>query len=158
MTLPAPELFAGIRQVLDHNRAGHPSYLLGQVSPAGFWYFYPVALAVKTPIPFLLLLLAGTALVFTRFGRSRRLWIPLAFSLGILIVGIFSRINIGIRHVLPVYMGFALLGGAALVRAVESSRGSRLIGAALTLWFVGSSVLAHPDYLAYFNAFAGDEP
>jgi hypothetical protein len=55
-------------------------------------------------------------------------------------------------------MGFALLCGAALVRTVESSRGTRLIGLGLTLWFVGSSVLAHPDYLAYFNAFAGDEP
>jgi len=38
-----------------------PSFLLGERSNAGFWYFYPVVLAVKTPIAFLLLVAAGTA-------------------------------------------------------------------------------------------------
>jgi hypothetical protein len=28
----------------------------------------------------------------------------------------------------------------------------------LVLWYAGSSILSHPDYLPYFNALAGSEP
>ena len=50
------DLFNGIIAVKAHNDAGHRSYLLGQVSHDGWWYFYFVTLAVKTPLP---LLVAG---------------------------------------------------------------------------------------------------
>src|SRR6185503_7276422 len=53
--LPAPELFEGIQQVRQHNDEGHSSFLLGKRSSTGFWYFFEVALAVKTPIALLLL-------------------------------------------------------------------------------------------------------
>ena len=56
---PAPALFEGLGQLAAKNRAGHKSYLLGEVRTTGWWYFFPVALAVKTPLPFLLLTGAG---------------------------------------------------------------------------------------------------
>ena len=52
---PAPALFEGLGELAAKNRAGHKSYLLGEVRTTGWWYFFPVALAVKTPLPFLLL-------------------------------------------------------------------------------------------------------
>ena len=48
--LPAPRFFSGILAVLAHNRRGHPSFLMGQRSPNGFWYYFPAVLAVKTPL------------------------------------------------------------------------------------------------------------
>jgi len=39
--VPAPELFQGIQDVMRHNAEGHPSFLLGERSNTGFWYFYP---------------------------------------------------------------------------------------------------------------------
>ena len=44
-----------------HNSHGHMSFLLGQTAPNGWWYFYLVALGVKTPLPLLLLGVAGLA-------------------------------------------------------------------------------------------------
>ena len=161
LRLPAPELYAGIEQVREHNAAGHPSYLFGVRSMHGFWDFFPVLLAVKTPLAFLALLFAGAGLLFRRPRPFPRLWIPLAFSLAILIVGMSSRIDIGLRHILPVYLGFSLLAGAALVRGLESADAKRWVAgslAGLLLWFAGSSLLAHPDYLPYFNLLAGSEP
>ncbi len=155
--LPAPELYRGIQEVLAHNARGQSDYLLGERSHSGWWYFYLVALAVKTPLPFLVLLF------YAAFSRNRRgAGLALSFSLGILAFSSFySRINIGVRHVLPVYVGFAILAGAGAAQLLRYSRTSisaRWILGGLLLWMTATSALSHPDYLAYFNAFAGGQP
>ncbi len=157
--LPAPQLFDGLKMVADHNRDGHYAYLLGARSTAGWWYFYPVVLAVKTPLAFLALTGYG-ALVALRDRRSRA-WLPLAFSGGILLVGLFSHINIGVRHILPIYIGFSLLAAIAAVRILETAESAvwpRNALVVLLLWMTVSSLVSHPDYLAYFNELAGTKP
>jgi hypothetical protein len=154
-------LFAGIQAVEAHNAEGHPTYLLGQRSTSGFWDFYPVVLAVKTPLA--LVLLIGAALWWTlRDGeRRRRDWPVLAFVGGILTVALISRINIGVRHILPVYFGFALLTASALRDWLEEAHTRKWLVGALgvaMLWFTGASLLAQPDYLAYTNELAGSAP
>lgn len=146
----------GLRAVMEHNRQGHHSYLLGQVSDTGFLAFFPVALAVKTPLPVLLLFAIGAILT-----AKRRQWTALAFSLAILAVGMASRIDIGIRHILPIYFGISLLSGVALAWLIEQGRQRRwllAIPAILLLFLAVPTVAAHPDYLPYFNVLAGNEP
>jgi len=155
------ELFAGIQAVEAHNAGGHPSYLLGRHSNAGFWYFYPVILAVKTPLPLLGLL--GFALWWACRERSRlqHNWPVLAFVAGVLLVALFSRINIGVRHILPVYIGFSLLAAAAIPELLARARTRTWMRAGLGLlavWFAASSLWSHPDYLAYTNELAGSQP
>jgi len=148
--IPAPELWQGIGDVFEHNRKGHIAYLLGSRSDHGFWYYYPVILAVKTPFAFLALLVAGCA----KRKLPRAVWLPLAFSLGILVFGLFTGINIGVRHVLPVYIGFSLVAAAAAAQATWAR-----LALAVGLAAVGlTSLLCHPDYLPYFNLLAGSEP
>jgi 4-amino-4-deoxy-L-arabinose transferase-like glycosyltransferase len=159
--LPAPELYGAIQGVAKHNRDGHWSYLLGQFSTTGFWYFFPVVLAVKTPLGFLALAGAGVALVVRKRMAWPRAWLAVAFSAGILLVGVASRINIGVRHILPIYIGLSLAAAAAVHEAVKRLPARRWLAcaaAAAALWFAGSSLLSHPDYLAYFNELAGSEP
>jgi 4-amino-4-deoxy-L-arabinose transferase-like glycosyltransferase len=158
--VPAPELFAGLRYVYHHQTSGHASYLLGERSNSGFWLFYPVALAVKTPLAFLGLLAAGMALAWRRRGQT--VWAaPLAFTVAILAVGLYSRIIIGTRHLLSIYFGFAILAAAAawdwLGRATER-KWAAWLAAALVVWLAASGAVNHPDYLAYFNELAGSRP
>jgi len=57
--------------------------------------------------------------------------------------------------------GLALLAGVAMVRLLEMANVQKAAAAALAillLWFAGSSVLSHPDYLPYFNELAGSHP
>jgi hypothetical protein len=159
--MPAPQLWAGIHQVREHNDKGHLCYLLGAVGETGFWNFYWVALGVKTPIGFLVLLAVGVFLAFRRLPPFRNLYLPLAFSAGVMLVGTFTHINIGIRHVLPIYVGFSLVGAFAALHLLDTGDNRRWTLAAsaiFCLWFGASSLLAHPDYLAYFNEIAGSEP
>jgi len=161
MVLPAPELFQGIHAVAQHNQEGHTGYLLGDRSKTGFLLFFPVALIVKTPIPFMALLGFGIALLLRKRIAVKGAWIPLAFAVGMLAVGMSSRINIGLRHILPMYIGLALVAAVAVLRflALADERvWVRIAFLALAIWFAASSALSHPDYLPYFNELAGDRP
>lgn len=155
--LPFPELFRGIEEVRNHNRAGHAAYLLGQQSSDGFWYYYPVVLAVKTPLAFLAL----TGLGGLAAWRSRRFHhlMPLAFACGVLWFAFTSNINIGIRHVLPLFVVFAVLAGWGLANAVADGRvWMTRLAMGLLLWLTLASAWIHPDYIAYFNELTGDAP
>lgn len=159
--MPAPEIYSGIQEVLKHNREGHPGYLLGEMRKDGFLMFYPVGLAVKTPIAILLLFLLGAALVARKDARMKYARPAAAFAAGILVPALTSHINIGIRHVLPIFIGVSLLAGAAAVWLLDPARTQRwarpAVGA-LAAWLAIASLLSHPDYLPYFNEFAGSHP
>src|SRR6185436_7454523 len=52
---PAPYWVDGLLTVKNHDHYGHPAFLFGEKRWEGWWYYFPVALFYKTPIPFLLL-------------------------------------------------------------------------------------------------------
>jgi len=113
-----------------------------------------VVLAIKTPLA-LLVLACGAAIA--RYRRFARLGPALAFCAAILLCALASRINIGVRHILPIYVGLAVVGGV-IATAMLQRRATRWILAGLLLWHVGSGALRHPDYLAYTNEIAGSHP
>jgi 4-amino-4-deoxy-L-arabinose transferase-like glycosyltransferase len=158
--VPAPAFFDGILRVRYHDLKGHPGYLLGRIYPDGVWYYFPAALFFKTPIAFLILAVFGVAVVVrqrrgheprTTNDEPRTKWPELVcIAAGILLVVMSSRINIGVRHVLPIYAPLAICAAAAVLEL----RRWRIASAALIAWLVVGSALAHPDYLAWFNGFA----
>jgi hypothetical protein len=154
--VPFPELFGGVRVLIEHDKKGHPAFLLGAHSDFGWWYYFLVVLSVKTPLPFLALLIYGIAVMKHAPGIRT----PLAFSLGILLICLPSHINIGVRHILPVYIGFSIVAGAGAAELLRrsSSRAAAFLPAILGVWMIATSALAHPDYLPYFNALAGEDP
>jgi hypothetical protein len=154
LRLPAPRFFSGIHSVYVHNQAGHPAYLLGRRSPNGFWYFFPVVLALKTPLG--LLMLAALAAVYAFRAGPRAALSPLAFAAAILVVAMTGHIDLGVRYLLPVYAGLAVAAGclAATVRGAPA----RIAVAALLTCQIVSGALQHPDYLAYTNEIAGSHP
>jgi 4-amino-4-deoxy-L-arabinose transferase-like glycosyltransferase len=155
---PAPRFFEGLGELAAKNRAGHKAYLLGEVRQTGWWYFFPVALGVKTPIAFLLLFAAGVIAVRRAPLPTRRpLGEAAAVAFAILLVCLPSRINIGLRHILPIYPFLAITAGVGLARLARSRPGIAL-AAVLVAGQLASSVRGHPDYLAYFNLLAGDRP
>jgi len=161
LVLPAPELYAGIREVQIHNRGGHYSYLLGERGTQGWWYFFPVVLAVKTPLAFSILVGVWVFLAVKRRLGFQLNWVPAAFAASIMAVGMTSHINIGLRHILPIYIGLSLLAAMAaywMLQQVGERRWRVVAVALLAAWFAASSLLSHPDYLPYFNELAGDHP
>ena len=176
LQLPVPELYTGLRDLRDVNRSPVRSYLFGQVKEGGWWYFYPVAIVVKTPLAALLLALIGAILLTKGWLRSRADWqrpVPLVAFLAILVAAAPTRLDIGVRHVMPVFAFLSIMAAVGAValwngdaaQATGSPNGSRTMmwAARLALivlfaWLIVSSGRAHPDYLSYFNEFGGSDP
>jgi len=157
--LPLSEATMGVLDVLVHNAVGHDSYLLGRWSQTGWWYFFPVVLAVKSPVALLWLAILGWGVVFRRFRQAS--WpqiLTAVFALAILLVCMAARVNLGVRHILPIYPLLAIAGGHAVTTMFQHSRYAAIVAALLVAWVIGDSIRAHPDYLAHFNEFAGSHP
>jgi 4-amino-4-deoxy-L-arabinose transferase-like glycosyltransferase len=160
LTLPAPELWDGIRFAMYHTSKGHAAYFLGEVRNTGWWYFFPVLLAVKTPLAWLLLAGFGLAVSWSRRARLAY-WLPVAFALGVLLPAMTSHVNIGLRHILPIFVGLSIVAAIGLARLLELAPGAKWAGPAAVLlvaWMAVSGAVHHPDYLSYFNELGGDRP
>jgi 4-amino-4-deoxy-L-arabinose transferase-like glycosyltransferase len=151
--LPAPLYWAGLHVVKVHDELGHLSFLLGRYAQRGFWYYFPVVFFFKTPIPFLILMIVGTVVIARERKGVEFVLMPLALMLFVLA----SHINIGIRHILPIYPPLCVVAAVGVAALWRQARG-RVVAALLMVWLVGGVEVAHPDYLAWFNEFAGRHP
>ncbi len=162
--LPAPEFFSGIIQVAQKNKGGHLNYLFGERRKHGWWYFFPILLLVKTPLPFLILTAIGFFALLMHVAKQRKdLHLLSAAVAGIVILAISmgSNINIGLRHLLPIYPLLAIMagyGGFRLWQFRQFHGIGRILLPLLLTWQITSSFMAHPDYLSYFNVLAGNHP
>jgi 4-amino-4-deoxy-L-arabinose transferase-like glycosyltransferase len=160
-------LIEGIVSLKAHNDTGHMSFLLGQTRSGGWWYFYLVALAVKTPIPLLIAAPLGFAMQLREGWKQRNTWLlapVILFLTTLVFASLVSRINIGIRHVLLLYPFMALGAAHALAQLWRYSQrartrwvavGGSVLAAALAIWQLSTLWTAHPDYLPYFNETVG---
>jgi len=146
--------FKGFRDLMNQNWSGFDSYFLGHVSSMGHWAYFPVLLLIKTPIPALLLMIAGVVIA-VRTTEHRALAIIAGLLLALVMM---SSINRGIRHILPIYVPLSMLAAFAVMRLWRVRPGFSLAVIALGAWLVVNSALAHPDYLPWSNALAGRHP
>lgn len=157
--VPAPEFFKGMAEAFGLSQKKRPGYLFGQVYMGGRWDFFPVAIAVKTPIPFLLLAMIGVVRSRVR-PRNPAAAVPLIGVAGPLFVAMMSPVNLGLRHILVIYPFLAMLGAWGLFWLWEASGGGakmfacRSIAAILVVWSIVIPLRAAPDFIPYFNELA----
>jgi len=151
--LPAAEYLEGVWLVKEHARFGHPTFLLGRMSRMGWNLYYPIAIALKWPTIVLLCALAGAILAIRRkILLPPEWWVIAIFPALLFAMAIFSSIQIGDRHILPLYPFFLLLAAGLWQWAREDRRWRVLLVAALVL-NAGDVLRYAPDYLSYFNVF-----
>lgn len=164
--IPAPELVRGVAELLAHSRYGHFSYFRGEVGTDGWWSYFPVTIGVKTPLAFLILVVAAFPLLIAdarrvakedRPSRLRHL-APLLAALTILGVAMASSINIGVRHILPIYPLLAVVAVRPLVFLFSGKPFGPAIAIAILSWQLADAARAHPDHLAWFNPIASEHP
>ncbi len=131
-------------------------YFMGELSSEGFWSYFPVTFLVKTPLPIIFLLIAATW-YWVRNSRERLLGRDLLIPPVVYFtIAVLSRLNIGVRHILPIYpFLFVFLGGAVVAMWRDASRSVRAGLACLAIWYLCSSVNIYPHYLAFFNELVG---
>lgn len=147
---PMPTFWAGIEKILLLSGGGRGAYLNGAYSVEGFTAYFPVAFAVKTPLPTLLAL--ATAIIWLAAARK---WRPLALLLTPALLyfaaGMLSALNIGYRHLLPLLpFVYLLIAGLAVRRGW-----TRWLGWGTAVALLAATLWIHPHYLSFFNQAAG---
>ena len=134
----------------------YTSYVLGKVYAHGVWFYFPVAFLIKSTVGVLALFLLSVGVVATRRLNHWRevmfLVVPVVFYL---IVAMTVGMNIGVRHILVVYVFLYVLIGGAMWALIQKNRKWTYAIGVLLLVHAASSVLAFPNYIAYGNELWG---
>ena len=131
----APRFAIGLFKVVHIGSSGHDAYLLGEVRHTGWWYYFPVVLFVKTPLP---------VLILAAFGIKRR--DVALIALVILAIAMTSKADLGVRHILPIYVPLSIMAAQKNKLAIAGYA-----------WLIAASCLAHPDYLPWMNVLGGPQ-
>ena len=164
-----PEAWLNGLLVTNERAKDRPAYLCGQYSTTGWWYYFPLAVLFKTPLA---TLLAACVLVTSyliapvfwarkakEFLKTSGAWTVAAVAVPFSVYAVFammSHLNIGVRHILPLYpFGFLAiaLGFSHLIR--RRRRLGYVLGGILFVMLIAETALAWPNYLAFFNAACG---
>jgi len=148
-----------------------PAFLRGEYRKTGWASFFPTAFLLKTPLPALVLFVAGVAALLYAWcrqpthapGSPRRPWAIIYRAAPLLIffavywvMAMRMHLNIGHRHILPTYPVFYVFAAAATCWLATKWRRWAVIGliTATTLQAT-DSLLVRPFYLSYFQPLAG---
>jgi len=158
--LPAATFWRGLVKVWSEYSQGYPTFLMGQVSRTGWWHYFPVTFALKTPLPTQIFFVVSLALIVKQ--RAWRLasaaLIPPALSMA---AALFSPLAIGYRHILPALPFVIIVAGNAArlqvgnVWRIPYSVLRVAFYALLIAWCAASAILIFPHHLSYFNELAG---
>lgn len=150
--LPLGPHILGMMGVYRHVQKGHNAYFLGRWSSHGNVLYFLIAFLIKNTIPMLIFFIAGLLITIKRH-------IERAEKLIFLIVLIFfvassiGNLQIGLRHILPLYPLCFLVAGRS-----EALFKKNFVGVAvcsLIIWHAASAFWIWPHYFGYFNEFIG---
>ena len=162
--LPESYLY-GLAYTLNSTHA-RSAFLNGAQSRHGFVAFFPFCFLVKTPLPLFGIL--GLALLAIRLRRTDMQVVPSTadpiwyrtaplWLMGLVYAAtaVAGNLNIGHRHLLPLYPVLFILCGAAGGLFKVRRAGLRYTVPAVVICYVAASLWAWPHYLAYFNLLLG---
>jgi len=155
LPLPAPSFMRGVLFQMRHAAEGHPAFLMGRYSATGWWYYFPVAFLIKTPVAILVLLVLSLALFKrARADRGSECFVivpPVLFF----IACVLGKIDIGLRYLLPIYPFLFVFISRLAMPALGHRKLLTPVVCLLLGWYLVSSLSIYPHYLAYFNKLIG---
>ena len=141
------------------------SYLMDEVSESGWWYYFPLAMLFKAPLATIAAVIG--ALIVSATSRRKddeqpddvaRRWTMLCIGVpttAYLLAAMTGHVNVGVRHVLPVYPPIYLaIGLAAKKLRYARPRAFRIVVPLLGAALVIETLIAFPNDLSFFNAVA----
>jgi hypothetical protein len=128
-------------------------FLLGRSAFVGWWYYFPCAMAFKTPMATLAAIPIAIGCFF--FKRKRADW-WLIICIGVppilyAITAMAANLNLGLRHILPVYPFLFIALSLGLSRLIKRWLGTAAVGV-IVIFLAVESLSAYPNYLTFFNA------
>ena len=130
---------------------------MGAWSHQGWWYYFPLAFFLKSPVSYVILTIGGLV-VFVRYARTTR---PLEYMAWLgaavyLLSAMTSHFNLGVRHLLPILPMLAVGTATALQRL--KNKKARMAVNILLGWQALVVIAAYPLYIQFFSEAVGGAP
>ncbi|MFH1283638.1 MAG: glycosyltransferase family 39 protein [bacterium] len=154
-----PVYFVGLNNTFRLMEQGRSTFLCGDYSIRGWWYYFIISFLIKNQIIFiLLLLLILVKLIKTSVKTRSFLTDEVLFLLFPAVVYFFiasaSKVHIGHRHILPIYPFIAVMMGS-FINGFKTEKYRNFSIYSVVILYLSGTVFCTPNYLTYFNIFAG---
>jgi hypothetical protein len=167
------QYFLGVLMVTQRVSGGNTTYFMGEVSATGWKTYFPTVYLIKETVAFHFFSLLAVFFGLWYVIFKNRIWKKtivkskgliknnLSVTAMILFVAVYwtsslaGNLNIGVRHLLPVFPFAMILAGAGAAKFVNGSFARSAIIGLLCLWQIASIAAVYPSFLAYFNELAG---
>jgi 4-amino-4-deoxy-L-arabinose transferase-like glycosyltransferase len=145
-----PESYlAGLQYVVQNSVRA--SYIFGTRHDNGVWYYFPVSILVKTPLTILLLFVLALVTPALWSKHKEQFVVALIPIAVFLLSAMSSKINLGVRHILPIYPFLIVLAAAAMGYFAARSNVAAAVCAALLVFQAVSYARSYPNEMAYAN-------
>lgn len=155
---PTMAYFKGLAYFIGHAEGGHTAYLLGHYSDKGWWYYFPIAMFLKTPLAAIILVILGAiGLWLKKENNLNKIFLIIPGLLYFFVACFINKVNIGVRHVLPVFPFLYVIAGYAVnIGHSDFKRNlSRKLIFLLLAILAFDSLGSYPCHLSYFNRMVG---
>ncbi|OGZ20744.1 MAG: hypothetical protein A2W55_00070 [Candidatus Nealsonbacteria bacterium RIFCSPHIGHO2_02_38_10] len=170
---PFAQYFLGVCMVLQRTSGGNTTFFLGEISSTAWKNYFPVIYAIKEPLSFhILLIIAILYFIWTNGGPFwQGFWLRIKnwllshfpeFAMLLFIAiywltSISGNLNIGIRHLLPIFPFTILLVAGATSQWLKPPlfRLKRIFLSILLIWQAIGIIAAYPHFISYYNELAG---
>ena len=148
------QYFKNMTLVNANHETGYQSYMLGQLSETGWWYYFLVAFIVKATVPTLIIISIAATKMFSGFIDS---WgeIILLSAIAMYFVAVSAAADdLGVRYLLPIFP-LIYVWGSRIVPSLWNKRFGRSAVCLLLVWQIWAAISSFPNYVPYFNELAG---
>ncbi|MDZ4385225.1 MAG: hypothetical protein U0944_02280, partial [Candidatus Moranbacteria bacterium] len=176
---PLADYVFGVARVFQRVGGGNITYFIGEISNKGFLSYFPVVFILKEPLPTLFFLFFAVSIglfgiISASFSEPKKILRNLIHYLRVNIAefamltfifvysatSITGRLNIGLRHLLPIFPFIYILIAVSVFRFIrrrhnQSKHIFNLAALALVTFLIAETVSAYPYYMSYFNQSAG---
>ena len=146
--------FANASTVNTNHTSSYEYYLLGQLKPGGWWYYFLVAFIFKATLTTLILTVLAAVRAFSGLINYSGETILLA-GIGFYVVVMSAGANdLGIRYLLPIFP-LLFIWTSRIAPDYWTHRIGRAAIVMLFAWQVWAALSIFPNYIPYFNELAG---
>lgn len=160
------QYFTGLAMIFHRVAGGNTTYFLGEVSNLGWRKYFPVVYLIKEPLAFHILTLIALLYAISLIKRlSVKEWLKshfpefamMTFILIYWVVSVKGNLNIGVRHLLPVFPLTIVLVSSVIAKLLKEPHLKIKYAVLLVfiLWQAFSVLSVYPHFLAYFNEAVG---
>ncbi len=176
-TKPIVQYLLGLVMVLARVSGGNITYFNGQVTDMSFHGYFPETLLFKTQVSMLILMLMASVTGLGHFLRRKQgeryrafkshvqhhltQWVFGAFAAFYFAVAVAGNLNLGVRHILPVYLPIFMLIAIMVAKWLHAFDATKWRWASIAgfgvaiVWYIGSTLLQAPNFIPYLNELAG---